>query len=145
MVKISELTQRAMDRESKYTWIQGYDDSVVPTEFIGETILSVKMGEDSYSDAFIFEFDTHKLIMIDDGQSCCEHRYFTCDDDYEGLTGSELVSIEQVDYKENGDDYVHEESFIKVQTSTGFITIVSHNEHNGYYGGINRTFKVIAK
>ncbi len=30
----------------------------------------------------------------------------------------------------------HEVSFLEIETNKGQISVASHNEHNGYYGGI---------
>jgi hypothetical protein len=32
---------------------------------------------------------------------------------------------------------VHEQTFLKIRTNNGDATVVTHNEHNGYYGGFN--------
>lgn len=80
--------------------------------------------------------DGTKVMLCDDGQSCCESRYFRTDDDLPYYVGSELLGAEVVegeDKDEGGE--VHETSFLKVKTSIGEFTIVAHVEHNGYYGG----------
>lgn len=84
--------------------------------------------------------DGSRIGICDQGQSCFEARYFTCDDDWNTLIGHELVRIETaevwgVDDGGYGAD-AHEETVLKIETDDGFITIVAHNEHNGYYGGI---------
>lgn len=75
--------------------------------------------------------------LSDDGQSCCEYRHMSCDDDLTAFVGSELIDIEIAEgpglADEHGED--HDTEFLRLKTSDGIITIVNHNEHNGYYGG----------
>lgn len=80
-----------------------------------------------------------KVRLFDDGQSCCENRYATCDDDAESLVGGTLISIstENSEVSEDGDHDCHEVSFVTIQTDKGFIKLTSHNVHNGYYGGFS--------
>lgn len=81
--------------------------------------------------------DGTAMILTDQGQSCCEHRYITCDDDPKGMIGGTLTKVEVKTHEcttgEYGDD--HEMCFVDIETSKGWITICTHNEHNGYYGG----------
>jgi hypothetical protein len=79
-----------------------------------------------------------KIEIFDGGQDCCEHRYMTCDDKVKSLKGGILQKVEVVDTvitKKYGDP--HEQCFVKIETDKGFITICTHNEHNGYYGGFS--------
>lgn len=76
------------------------------------------------------------LLIWDSGQSCCEHRYMTTDDDLASFVGAKLVDIEVLDGPSgegNGD--CHDTQFVRVNTTAGTVTVVTHNEHNGYYGG----------
>ena len=76
-----------------------------------------------------------RLRFTDDGQQCCEHRYFTCDDDPSAIiartTGgsARLVGVRLSE--------VCDESFLTKTTTAGSITVVAHNEHNGYYAGFD--------
>lgn len=85
--------------------------------------------------------------LKDDGQSCCENRYMSCDDDLTSFVGAKLLGgeITESDLKRTGarqlDDY-HEIQFLNIQTSQGVFTVVNHNEHNGYYGGFSLTAEV---
>lgn len=83
--------------------------------------------------------DGSKLRLKDEGQSCCEHRYMVCDDDLAYLHGAQFVNVELADGPEEEGEYgeCHEVQFIKLTTSKGTITVASHNEHNGYYGGFS--------
>jgi len=83
-----------------------------------------------------------QLIVYDDGQSCCEHRYMTCDDDLSKLVGGLLVEISERDGPDAEAEYSeHEQKFVVVQTDIGGITLCTHNEHNGYYGGFSINVK----
>ena len=64
----------------------------------------------------------------------------TTDDDPQSLVGGKLVRIEAKPGPDKDSEYdVHEQVFVEVATDKGFITIVNHNEHNGYYGGFGLT------
>ena len=80
-----------------------------------------------------------QLSIWDDAQSCCEHRYMTTDDDLPSFIGAKVLSIEEVPGPELTDEYGdhHEQMFVKLETTKGTITLVTHNEHNGYYGGFD--------
>lgn len=86
----------------------------------------------------VFETGEH-FAWSDAGQSCCERRYMTCDDDLASFTGDTFISWVLETVPENKlEDYsdVHEIQFLKLQFKSGnVITACTHNEHNGYYGG----------
>lgn len=106
--------------------------------FVGKVIDIVTLESD---DALHFLFsDGSKMQLWDDGQSCCEHRYMTTDDDLMLFSGAKLVGIEVKDAPDvaNYDadyDHCHEVQFLEVITNRGCFTMATHNEHNGYYGG----------
>lgn len=80
------------------------------------------------------------LRIRDDAQECCESRYVTTDDDLPSFVGAKVVSLEAAEgpdilCEEGGD--AHETMFVKLETTAGTITLVTHNEHNGYYGGFD--------
>ncbi len=106
-------------------------------EYYGLTVTGARIDDGRLT----LELDNGKTIQIwDDGQSCCEHRYMSTDDDVSSLIGGKLINIEAKDGPEIEEDYeVHEQVFVEVATDKGFITIVNHNEHNGYYGGFGLT------
>ena len=89
------------------------------------------------------------IIIFDDGQSCCENRFMSTDDDIQSLISSELLKIIAKDgpTEEKGEeDYcseVHETCFVEIATTQGHITLVTHNEHNGYYGGFDLVVREI--
>lgn len=105
-----------------------------PKEYYGLKITSVEFTEKSLN----IGFENGKTIKLwDYGQTCCENRYMTTDDDVKSLIGHRLTRIDpnnvKVKKSEWGDE--HEATFIEIGTNQNFITIVTHNEHNGYYGG----------
>lgn len=105
---------------------------------IGKKITALRLGDD---DALHFEFDDgYKMKLLDNGQSCCETRYMRTDDDLQAHVGSILRSAEVADGPSVEDEQYgadHETQFLKVDTTYGTFTMVSHNEHNGYYGGFS--------
>jgi hypothetical protein len=100
-----------------------------------ERISSVTLHEGE--DELIIRFDSGQAFRFwDNGQTCCEHRYMHTDDDLGVLVGGRLLNIDVIDGGTNGDDWVVKDSqFLKIETTTGFVTIANYNEHNGYYGG----------
>ena len=102
--------------------------------FYGRTVEDAKVTADAVTLMFT---DGTAMILTDQGQSCCEHRYITCDDDPKRLIGGNVTKIEvknhTVENGEWGDE--HEICFVDIETDKGWITICTHNEHNGYYGG----------
>ena len=115
-----------------------------PDEFYGR-----KITEASCSDECLrISFDDGVTIQIsDEGQSCCESRYITCDDDPTDLVGCTLRAIETRPVHdiegEHGD--VHEQIFIDIKTDKASINLCTHNEHNGYYGGFGLTIKRVVE
>lgn len=108
-----------------------------PEEYYGNKILMVDITDDKLT----LKLSNDKTISIwDNGQSCCEHRYMSTDDDIKSLIGHTLTRIEAKEGPNITEDYdEHEQVFIEIGTDVCFITIVNHNEHNGYYGGFGLT------
>lgn len=100
---------------------------------IGKKIKNLTME----NDVLRFEFEDESKIQIsDEGQSCCEHRYMTSDDDLQYFVGSTLVGGEIKDAPSIPDEYGdHEVQFLEIKTDRGSFVCQTHNEHNGYYGG----------
>lgn len=110
-------------------------------EYVGKVVENAYIHENKlYID---FE-DGTKIRIYDDGQTCCELRYMTCDDNPADLIGT-WVSAQVQDGPSLQGDYVyaepHDQQFLVVQTSKGTITIANHNEHSGYYGGFVMTIE----
>jgi hypothetical protein len=106
---------------------------------VGKKIDRLEMGGD---ETIVLRFDDgHRLTLRDDGQSCCEHRHTSTDDDLKpasGATflGAEIASADSRSRDEEDRGYGdHDQQFLRIKTSEGIFTFVNHNEHNGYYGG----------
>jgi hypothetical protein len=116
--------------------LRGNEQSVDAfTKAVGKVITGLRLGD---NEALRFEFaDGSKMQLVDTGQSCCEARYMRTDDKLEEYLGAILIGAEVASGPNVGDEYgeSHETEFLKVQTSKGEFTMVSHVEHNGYYGG----------
>lgn len=105
----------------------------------------IKLAE-FVNDEIIITFDDDvKIKIIDDGQSCCESRYMTTDDDVSWLNDKIFrgIEIKDAQYVDNDNYNVHEIQFLELKTTDGSITFASHNEHNGYYGGFYIKIKVV--
>ena len=109
-----------------------------PKSFYGRTITKAEMKDDKILLAFD---DGQKIAVFDDGQSCCESRYMTTDDDMQSLVGHTLTRIEAKEGPSEDGEYgeCHEQVFLEIGTDKSFITVANHNKHNGYYGGFGLT------
>lgn len=103
------------------------------SKYYGRKIKDADFGNNQMT----LEFeDGVKIHITDQGQSCCEHRYMTCDDDVKSLVGQKLKHIIVKDTADTGEDgSSHEICFLEIQGDKSSITFATHNEHNGYYGG----------
>lgn len=80
----------------------------------------------------------HSFALADDGQSCCESRYMSSDDDPAHYVGATFLGVEVVDAPGVEDGYEHHDcQFLNALTDRGTFQAVNHNEHNGYYGGFS--------
>ncbi len=114
--------------------LSGNDESAKTYQkAVGKVISAARLE----GDVLHLEFtDGLKIRIADEGQSCCEHRYMTTDDDLSQFVGAELVSMELRDAPPVVAKYdEHEVQFLVVKTTRGYFTMSTHNEHNGYYGG----------
>jgi len=105
-------------------------------------VTAVSMDEE----ALKLTFNNGRAVRLtDEGHCCCELRHMSTDDDIQSLIGRRLISVKEKEgssYEDNGD--VHEIVFVEIQTDAGFVTIVNHNEHNGYYSGFSMCFTEVA-
>lgn len=87
----------------------------------------------------VLTFDDGSVLALGDcARHCCERRWLSCDDDLDSFTGRRLVSVEIRDVDNGQGDYPHEIAFVVVLFDDGnAITLCTHNEHNGYYGGFS--------
>jgi len=114
---------------------------------MGKTIKHIELSapnessdrwDDDGQDTLKVTFDDGSMLTAyDAGQSCCEHRYMRTDDKFEDFVGAKLLSMELKEAPTTTDEYgdEHEVQFLELMTSKGALTMASHNEHNGYYGG----------
>ena len=80
--------------------------------------------------------DGTQLTIWDDGQSCCENRYMSTDDELPYYTNTLFKNIYLKEAPNVEDEYgEHEVQFLEIETAKGSFIIQTHNEHNGYYGG----------
>jgi len=118
----------------------------VKLDLSGHTILGIHLDpEYNHGDGgLVLLFEPGELVVYDDGRSCCESRYIQTDDDLQAFVGAELTSIEVREMPDvvqepdpDGWSYSepHKQQALVVDTTLGSFTVVTHNEHNGYYGG----------
>lgn len=114
------------------------------SEYYGQKITAAEIVDDRLR----LSLSGGKTVEIwDNGQSCCENRYMSTDDDVSSLVGHNLMRIEAKDGPTEEDQCgsAHEQVFVEVGTDKGFITIANHNEHNGYYGGFGLTITEVGE
>lgn len=128
-------------------WLDGnnYSRNVLLHEALGLRIVEASLDEGlklTCANGWV-------IVLNDEGQSCCESRYITCDDDVGSLVGGVFYGVRKStarrEWVANDKEYhgeVHEVVFIDVVTSVGSITLCTHNEHNGYYGGFDVTIRM---
>jgi hypothetical protein len=125
--------------EQKCWWGPKFVAAIEP--MLGKKIASATLVNDELD--LVFE-GGGTLRLFDSGQDCCEFRYMRTDDDLPYFTGAELRGVELLEAPDAPGDEVHEVQFLVVHTTKGDLTMSSHNEHNGYYGGFDITAQVIA-
>jgi hypothetical protein len=113
---------------------------------IGKVITEARISEDGGDGggSLVLKFeDGSGLEIYDAGQSCCEHRYLTCDDAPQDLVGKPFsgYDIKDADEEDDGSYNIHETAFVEVRAGFDSITLTTHNEHNGYYGGFSLSVK----
>ncbi|RLC98907.1 MAG: hypothetical protein DRI46_10440 [Chloroflexi bacterium] len=105
-----------------------------PEEYYGRKIADAVFKDSEIK--LVFD-DGVGIRILDSAQSCCEERYMTCDDNIKDLIGNTLTAIETKEGPETNDGYgeVHEVVFLIIKAGHEEISVATHNEHNGYYGG----------
>jgi hypothetical protein len=112
-----------------------------------ELLKNQEVGYDR-ADALRIEFEDQTVLLVwDGGQSCCESRYMITDAALDNFVGATLMDVEVVDGPSTIGEYdeVHEQQFLNIKTDKGILDCVTHNEHNGYYGGFWIQAKLEAK
>lgn len=87
------------------------------------------------------------LLLIDDGQQCCERSgYFMSEDNLSDFIEAQFLGLELTDtalseakMKKNKLEPSNEYfeggiMFVDIKTNKGVLQFVAYNEHNGYYG-----------
>ncbi|MGB1277639.1 MAG: DUF7448 domain-containing protein, partial [Nannocystaceae bacterium] len=115
--------------------------------FVGQKIRSIELDKERNGGdgGVVLTFEGGRAFMLYDcARSCCESRYITTDDDLGSFAGATLADIDVAEGPTTEvDGEPHETAFLKVKTSLGDVTFETHNEHNGYYGGMIVTAQMI--
>ena len=79
------------------------------------------------------------VLLYDRGQTCYEDRYITIDDDLSEYIGATITGLEEREYRTVSDEgcYVHDAQTVVIHTDRGPLDLVTHVDHNGYYGGFD--------
>ena len=100
-------------------------------------------GGGSYDGYKVVTEEHEYLLLISNGQSCCESwGYFASEDNFSEYIGSELLGVKFTDVALNtkaleesgyyqGDGGIQ---FVDFETDRGVIQFAVYNGHNGYYG-----------
>jgi hypothetical protein len=114
------------------------EKSDAPGKCFGKEIAEITVDDHVLKITFT---DGLVLSLWDDGQSCCEARYMDTDDDLAAFVGATFTDLRVEEGPDDRGEYgdSHEQQFLLVDTSKGTFTVVTHNEHNGYYGGFSIT------
>lgn len=107
-------------------------------------MLNALCGYAEYDGYKIITSDHEYVILIDNGQCCCESwGYFTSNDNPDDFIGKELLSVELTDVALNikaveNSDYYDDcggIQFVNFNTNGGdVLQFAVYNAHNGYYG-----------
>ena len=112
---------------------------------LGMTQMISSLSGSFTMDGYRITTDKHTfLLLIDNGQSCCESwGYFSSEDDVNDFIGAELREVNVVDkalnvkaFEENL-PYGPDEGgaiFVNFETDRGTFQLTVYNAHNGYYG-----------
>lgn len=86
-------------------------------------------------EGLIIETDKGSIkLVISDSQSCCEQwgaLFFETPDDISQFVGAEILQIEDIDIKR--EEFIDNETQLRITTDRGIIQYAIYNEHNGYY------------
>ena len=126
-----------------YVWVPDVAEQVA-LDAVGKLIVNLEFVEVderwARSDRLEFTMNDGSMFSLSDtGQSCCETRYMTIDDDLTPFLGSVFYGAEitSAETWHEGDDEPHDVQFADIHTSVGLFTIANHNMHNGYYAGFS--------
>ncbi len=129
-----------------------------------KVISDIQFAKDKDGDnTIVFTFSDNTILTMFDSGNYWHHgrKYFHTDDDMNYFIGSQFLSAEvrlgpekkldkiisdwtgelAPDYTDG--DLIQESEFLIISTNKGQFTIVSYNEHNGYYGGFDLRVNII--
>ena len=112
-----------------------------------DTIVDNSRGWRESYEGLIIETDKGSIkLVISDSQSCCEQwgaLFFETPDDISQFIGAEILQIEDIDIKR--EEFIDNETQLRITTDRGIIQYAIYNEHNGYYshGTILQVFDCI--
>lgn len=112
-----------------------------------DTIVDDSRGWEESYEGLIIETNKGPIkLVITDSQSCCEQfgsLFFETPDDVSQFIGAEILKIEDINIKR--DEYIDNETQLRIVTDEGVIQYAIYNEHNGYYshGTILQVFDYI--
>ena len=100
-----------------------------------DTIVDKSRGWRESYEGLIIETDKGSIkLVISDSQSCCEQwgaLFFETPDDISQFIGAEILQIEDIDIKR--EEFIDNETQLRITTDRGIIQYAIYNEHNGYY------------
>ena len=112
-----------------------------------DTIVDKSSGwRESYEGLIIKTNKGSIKLVISDGQSCCEQwgaLFFETPDDVSQFVGAKILQIQDIDIKR--EEFIDNETQLRITTDRGVIQYAIYNEHNGYYshGTILQVFDTI--
>lgn len=127
----------------KYDYFEGADDEFVfPPEAAGLEIVEIALSADA-KEIHIDLRGYRRLVLFDDGQQCCEKRFFTFDACDQGLvSGDKLLAVDVLtaarypSHPEVACQH-HDVQFIVIRTDGFTVAASCHLEHNGAYAGFS--------
>ena len=84
---------------------------------------------------FIFSDNTGITFRDDGGETRCETRYMSTDDDLSYYSGANFIGANLRKAPKIKGEIIHEVQFLAIFTSKGEFVMVNHAIHEGYYGG----------
>lgn len=100
-----------------------------------DTIVDRSQGYNETYEGLIIETDKGNIKLgISTEQSCCEHwgaLFFETPDDISQFVGAEILEIQDIEIKR--DEFIDNETQLRITTDKGIIQYAIYNEHNGYY------------
>ena len=100
-----------------------------------DVIIDDSRGWNTEYEGLIIETDEGSIkLVINTDVQCCEKSgalFFDTPDDVSRFIGATIFEIENIDIER--EDYMDNETQLRIITSKGVIQYAIYNEHNGYY------------